>query len=65
MPQDSAKQGFGHYSTKFLLGMSKYLDYAKGENLKNKMPLWVKPDNKLSVYDVMNSMRDHYRGNST
>jgi len=43
-------------------GMSKYLDYAKGENLKNKMPLWVKPTNKLSVYDVMNAMRDHFEG---
>ncbi len=43
-------------------GMGKYLDYAKGENLKNKMPLWVKPTNKISVYDVMNAMRDHYEG---
>lgn len=43
-------------------GMDKYVDYAKGENLKNKMPLWVKPDKKLSVYDVMNVMRDHYQG---
>ena len=43
-------------------GMGKYLDYAKGENLKNKMPLWVKPTNKLSVYDVMSAMRDHYQG---
>ncbi len=43
-------------------GMDKYLDYAKGENLKNRMPLWVKPEKKLSAYDVMNSMRDHYEG---
>ena len=43
-------------------GMGKYVDYAKGENLKNKMPLWVKPDKKISVYDVMNVMRDHYQG---
>ncbi len=43
-------------------GMDKYVDYAKGENLKNKMPLWVKPDKKISVYDVMNVMRDHYQG---
>lgn len=43
-------------------GMGKFVDYAKGENLKNKMPLWVKPDKKLSVYDVMNAMRDHYQG---
>jgi len=43
-------------------GMSKYKDYAKGENLKNRMPLWVKPDKQISVYDVMNAMRDHYQG---
>ncbi len=26
------------------------------------MPLWVKPDKKLSVHDVMMDMRDHYEG---
>lgn len=41
--------------------MSQYLDYAMGENLKNRMPLWVKPDNKLSVRDVMGLMRDYYQ----
>lgn len=43
-------------------GMEKYLDYAKGHNLKNRMPLWVKPDKKLSVNDVMELMRDVYQG---
>lgn len=43
-------------------GMEKYEDYAMGENLENRMPLWVKPDNKLSVRDVMNMMRDYYQG---
>ncbi len=42
--------------------MGKYLDYAMGENLKNRMPLWVKPDNKLSVKDVMSMMRNYYQG---
>ena len=42
--------------------MAQYTDYAKGENLKNRMPLWVKPDNKLSVHDVMELMRDYYQG---
>jgi dipeptidase len=41
--------------------MSQYLDYAMGENLKNRMPLWVKPDKKLSVRDVMGLMRDYYQ----
>lgn len=26
------------------------------------MPLWIKPDKKLSVYDVMELMRDHFEG---
>ena len=43
-------------------GMEKYEDYAMGENLENRMPLWVKPDKKLSVRDVMNLMRDYYQG---
>ncbi|MDR2848609.1 MAG: C69 family dipeptidase [Bacteroidales bacterium] len=42
--------------------MYRYFDYAKGENLKNRMPLWIKPDRKLSAKDVMNGMRDHLEG---
>ncbi|MCK5028517.1 MAG: C69 family dipeptidase [Bacteroidales bacterium] len=42
-------------------GMEKYEDYAMGENLENRMPLWVKPDKKLSVRDVMGLMRDYYQ----
>lgn len=41
--------------------MDKYLTYIKGENLE-RMPLYVKPDKKLSVQDVMGLMRDHYNG---
>jgi len=42
-------------------GMDKYLDYAKGENLHNRMPLYVKPDAKLSLQDVFGLMRDYYQ----
>ncbi len=42
--------------------MGAYQDYATGANVKNVMPLWIKPDKKLSVQDVMNMMRDHYEG---
>lgn len=28
----------------------------------NRMPLWVKPDKKLTVQDVISMMRDHYEG---
>ncbi|MDK2978876.1 MAG: hypothetical protein PWP52_1590 [Bacteroidales bacterium] len=41
--------------------MGQYLDYAMGENLENKMPLWIKPDKKLSVRDVMGMMRDYFQ----
>ncbi|SHE93165.1 Dipeptidase [Mariniphaga anaerophila] len=51
-------------------GMDKYADYAKGfikhdkstNYATNRMPLWVKPDQKLSLRDVQNMMRDHYEG---
>ncbi len=54
---------------KVAAGMEKYNDYAKGivqyENTNhfatNRMPLWIKPDKKLSVQDVMGMMRDHYQ----
>ncbi len=43
-------------------GMEKYYDYASGHNLKNRMPLWIKPDRKIAVEDVMDFMRDHLEG---
>lgn len=42
-------------------GMDKYISYIRGESLE-RMPLYIKPDKKLSVHDVMNLMRDHYQG---
>ncbi|HEX2921380.1 MAG TPA: C69 family dipeptidase [Bacteroidales bacterium] len=41
--------------------MGQYLDYAMGENLKNRLPLWIKPDKKLSQKDVMGMMRNYYQ----
>ncbi len=51
-------------------GMEKYLDYAKGivkyddtnNFAANRLPLWIKPDKKLSVRNVQNMMRNHYEG---
>jgi len=43
-------------------GMDQYLDYASGHNLDNRMPLWIKPDRKVAVEDVMDYMRDHLEG---
>ncbi len=42
--------------------MFQYEDYAMGFNMENRMPLWIKPDNKLSVKDVMELMRDYFQG---
>ncbi len=42
--------------------MNKYEDYAIGDNAKNVMPLWIKPDKKVTVQDVMDLMRDHFEG---
>jgi len=38
------------------------MDYVKGITPDKPMPLWIKPDNKLSVHDVMELMRDHFEG---
>ncbi len=59
-------------------GMDQYWDYVKGhiEHEKkfadgspnpngfasNRMPLWIKPEKKVSVHDMMNFMRDHLEG---
>ena len=43
-------------------GMDKYTDYAMGHNPKNRMPLWVKPTEKISAKNVADMMRDHYEG---
>ncbi len=51
-------------------GMDAYEDYAEGdvkhggENKfpTNRIPLWIKPDKKLTVHDVMEMMRDHFEG---
>ncbi|MDR2465834.1 MAG: C69 family dipeptidase [Prevotellaceae bacterium] len=42
--------------------MDKYADYAAGKNLKNRMPLCIKPDAPLSFEHVAAMMRDHYEG---
>ena len=42
--------------------MEQYFNYASGHDLSKRMPLWIKPDRKLSNYDMMNLMRDHLEG---
>lgn len=42
--------------------MEKYENYAMGYDLENRMPLYIKPDRKLSVQDLMSFKRDHLQG---
>jgi dipeptidase len=42
--------------------MNKYFSYVSGHDLSTRMPLWIKPDHKISNYDMMNFMRDHLEG---
>ena len=40
---------------------NEFLPYIQGES-KTPMPLYVKPNRKISVQDIQNAMRDHYEG---
>ncbi|GAO31639.1 dipeptidase [Geofilum rubicundum] len=42
--------------------MDQYQDYAMGYDLDNKMPLFIKPDRKLTPQDLMHFKRDHLEG---
>lgn len=50
--------------------MAQYWEYAKGTGIErdakgyatNRMPLWVKPNRKVDVLEVMDFMRDHLEG---
>lgn len=41
--------------------MGKYVTYAQGKTT-DPMPLYIKPDKKLSAHDIQSMMRDHYEG---
>jgi dipeptidase len=50
--------------------MSQYWDYVKGKIVtdpktgyaSNRMPLWIKPDRKITVQDMFHFMRNHLEG---
>ena len=48
------------YFNKFATGMDRYLPFINGKKGAEVMPVWVKPDRKVSVRDVQNMMRDHF-----
>ncbi|MBR5352749.1 MAG: C69 family dipeptidase [Bacteroidales bacterium] len=43
-------------------GMQRYEAYAMGDPKAERLTLWIKPDQKISVHDVMELMRDHFEG---
>jgi dipeptidase len=50
-------------------GMDKHFSYVKGEvehdkigYATNRMPLWIKPDKKVDVLELMDHMRNHLEG---
>lgn len=43
-------------------GMDQYLDHVKGHDLGNRMPLYVTPDRKVGLADLMAAKRDHLEG---
>ena len=42
--------------------MDQYADFIKGDPTKQPMPLYIKPNRKLSVQDVQHGMRNHFEG---
>lgn len=43
-------------------GMKRYEAFAMGDKNAERLPLWVRPNRKLTVQDCMALMRDHYEG---
>ena len=43
-------------------GMDEYWDYVTGKDLSHRMPLYVKPNHKISLSDMMAFQRDHFQG---
>lgn len=50
------------FFNRFADGMDQYLDYAMGYDLKNHMPLYVKPNRSIGTKDLADMMRDHFEG---
>ena len=49
------------FYNQYTTGADQWVDYVLGKE-DNPMPLYVKPDRKLSAKDLMDMMRDHYEG---
>ncbi len=42
--------------------MEQYAEYAAGHELEKRMPLWIKPNHKITIEEMMSFMRDHFEG---
>jgi len=42
--------------------MKKFEQYAMGYDLSKRMPLWVKPDHKITLKEMMEFLGDHFEG---
>ena len=51
------------FFNKFNSHMGKYEAFIRNQS-KDKMPLYIVPDRKLSVADVRDMMHNHYKGTS-
>lgn len=49
------------FFNRFNKDMAQFVTYAKGST-HDPMPLYIKPDRKLSLTDLQEMMRDHYEG---
>jgi len=56
--------GITEYACGKVEHLDRHLDDSDNPNrfASNRMPLWVKPDEKVSLEDVMDGMRDHFEG---
>jgi dipeptidase len=53
--------GFMKFNREAIKG---YEDYARGDNLQHRMPLWIKPAEKVTLNKMFDVMRDHFEGTS-
>lgn len=51
------------FFNRFSDGMAKFVPWVEGkDSTAQPMPLWIKPNRKVSVQDVQSAMRDHFEG---
>ena len=43
-------------------GMKVYEPFAMGDKTAPRLPLWIQPDHKLTLHEIMELMRDHFEG---